>query len=39
MNSGVGIKIVGSHCGISLAADGPSQMSLPDVAWFRSSPP
>ena len=36
MNSGVGIKIVGSHCGISLAADGPSQMSLPDVAWFRS---
>jgi len=36
MNSGVGIKIVGSHCGISLAADGPSQMSLPDIAWFRS---
>ena len=36
MNSGANLKIVGSHCGISLAADGPSQMSLPDVAWFRS---
>ncbi|TVQ65251.1 MAG: transketolase [Phycisphaerales bacterium] len=34
--SGANIKIVGSHAGISLAADGPSQMSLPDVAWFRS---
>jgi transketolase len=36
VNSGANIKIVGSHCGISLAADGPSQMALPDVAWFRS---
>ena len=36
MNSGANMKIVGSHSGISLAADGPSQMSLPDVAWFRS---
>lgn len=36
MNSGANIKIVGSHAGVSLAADGPSQMSLPDVAWFRS---
>ncbi len=36
INSGANIKIVGSHCGISLAADGPSQMALPDVAWFRS---
>ncbi|MCA9278210.1 MAG: transketolase [Phycisphaeraceae bacterium] len=34
--SGANIKIVGSHSGISLAADGPSQMSLPDIAWFRS---
>lgn len=34
--SGANLKIVGSHSGISLAADGPSQMSLPDVAWFRS---
>lgn len=36
MNSGVGLKLVGSHSGITLASDGPSQMSLPDVAWFRS---
>ncbi len=36
MNSGANFKIVGSHAGISLAADGPSQMALPDVAWFRS---
>lgn len=36
MNSGANIKLVGSHAGITLAADGPSQMSLPDVAWFRS---
>ena len=36
INSGANIKIVGSHAGISLAADGPSQMSLPDLAWFRS---
>ncbi|MFA9477082.1 transketolase [Phycisphaerales bacterium AB-hyl4] len=35
-NSGANFKIVGSHAGISLAADGPSQMSLPDIAWFRS---
>ncbi len=36
INSGANLKVVGSHSGISLAADGPSQMSLPDVAWFRS---
>lgn len=36
INSGANLKIVGSHSGISLAADGPSQMALPDVAWFRS---
>ena len=36
MNSGANVKICGSHAGISLAADGPSQMALPDVAWFRS---
>jgi transketolase len=33
--SGANFKLVGSHSGISLAADGPSQMGLPDVAWFR----
>ncbi|MEM7623789.1 MAG: transketolase C-terminal domain-containing protein, partial [Planctomycetota bacterium] len=36
MYSGANLKIVGSHSGITLAADGPSQMSLPDVSWFRS---
>ncbi len=36
MNSGANLKIVGSHAGITLAADGPSQMSLPDISWFRS---
>lgn len=34
--SGANLKVVGSHAGISLAADGPSQMALPDVAWFRA---
>ena len=34
--SGANLKMVGSHSGVTLAADGPSQMSLPDVAWFRS---
>lgn len=36
INSGANLKIIGSHAGISLASDGPSQMSLPDVAWFRA---
>jgi transketolase len=30
------IKLVGSHIGVTLAADGPSQMGLVDVAFFRS---
>ncbi len=30
------LKLVGSHAGVSLAADGPSQMSLVDVAFFRA---
>ena len=33
---GANLKITGSHAGVTLAADGPSQMSLPDVAFFRS---
>src|SRR3954447_23619574 len=33
---GSNIKLTGSHAGVTLAADGPSQMSLPDVAFFRS---
>ncbi|MFM9959363.1 MAG: transketolase [Phycisphaerales bacterium] len=36
INSGANIKIVGSHAGTGPASDGPSQMSLPDIAWFRS---
>jgi transketolase len=30
------LKIVASHTGVSLASDGPSQMALPDVAFFRA---
>lgn len=30
------IKMVGSHAGISLAADGPSQMAVTDMAFFRA---
>ncbi len=30
------LKIVGSHAGVSLGPDGPSQMSVSDVAYFRS---
>ena len=36
INSGANLKVVGSHSGVTLAADGPSQMGLPDVSWFRS---
>jgi len=30
------IKMCGSHAGVSLAADGPSQMGLPDLAFMRA---
>jgi transketolase len=30
------LKLVGSHAGVSLAADGPSQMAVSDVAFFRA---
>jgi transketolase len=30
------LKIVASHTGISLRANGPSQMALPDLAFFRA---
>jgi transketolase len=30
------LKLIGSHVGVSLAADGPSQMALSDVAFFRA---
>lgn len=34
--SRLNLKIVGSHVGVNIAADGPSQMALSDVAFFRS---
>lgn len=34
--SGLALRLVGSHVGVSLAADGPSQMALPDAAWFAA---
>jgi transketolase len=34
--SGANLKVVGSHAGVSLAADGPSQMGLQDVPFFRA---
>ncbi len=34
--SGVPLNLVGSHAGCTLGPDGPSQMALPDVAWFRA---
>jgi len=30
------LKLVGTHVGVSLAADGPSQMALADTAFFRA---
>ncbi|WP_432799877.1 transketolase [Poriferisphaera sp. WC338] len=33
--SGANMKLVGSHSGATLGADGPSQMGLSDVGWFR----
>lgn len=36
--SGHGVKLVGSHAGATLGPDGPSQMGLTDVAFFRSFP-
>ncbi|MBD3314154.1 MAG: transketolase [Chitinivibrionales bacterium] len=32
------IKFVGSHAGVSIGADGPSQMGLEDIAMFRVIP-
>ncbi|XP_065183117.1 transketolase-like [Sycon ciliatum] len=32
------IKLVGSHAGVSIGEDGPSQMALEDLAMFRSIP-
>jgi transketolase len=30
------IKVCGSHCGVSIGEDGPSQMALEDMASFRA---
>lgn len=32
------VNFVGSHCGVSIGEDGPSQMALEDLAMFRSVP-
>ena len=32
------IKCAGSHCGVSIGEDGPSQMALEDLAMFRAIP-
>jgi transketolase len=34
--SGLPIKLVGTHVGVTLAADGPSQMALADVGFMRA---
>jgi transketolase len=36
--SNVGIKLAGSHAGVSIGEDGPSQMALEDLAVFRAEP-
>jgi transketolase len=34
--SGVDLRLSGSHCGVEIGADGPSQMGLEDLAMMRS---
>ena len=34
--SGASIRLVGSHAGVEIGADGPSQMALEDIAMMRS---
>ncbi|MQA28753.1 MAG: transketolase, partial [Luteitalea sp.] len=36
--SDVNIKVAGSHAGVSIGEDGPSQMALEDLAMFRAQP-
>jgi transketolase len=36
--SNVNIKLAGSHAGVSIGEDGPSQMALEDVAMCRAQP-
>ena len=32
------LRLVGSHCGVSIGQDGPSQMALEDIAMMRAIP-
>ncbi len=32
------LRLCGSHCGVSIGEDGPSQMALEDIAMFKSIP-
>ncbi|XP_032673360.1 transketolase-like protein 2 isoform X2 [Odontomachus brunneus] len=32
------VNFIGSHCGVSIGEDGPSQMGLEDIAMFRAIP-
>ncbi|MFE1802924.1 transketolase [Streptomyces sp. NPDC059517] len=34
--SGVGVNLVGSHAGVAIGEDGPSQMGVEDLAMFRA---
>lgn len=36
--SNVNIKLAGSHAGVSIGEDGPSQMALEDLCMFRAQP-
>jgi transketolase len=36
--SNVNVKLAGSHAGVSIGEDGPSQMALEDLAMFRAVP-
>jgi transketolase len=36
--SNAGIKLAGSHAGVSIGEDGPSQMALEDLALLRAEP-
>ena len=36
--SNVNVKLAGSHAGVSIGEDGPSQMALEDLCMFRAQP-
>ena len=36
--SNLNVKLAGSHAGVSIGEDGPSQMALEDLAMFRGVP-